>query len=69
MIYIEKTLIEITSTLVPPGIFSDLLGSVQMLKRDKVRKATGSYRTYSIPRKTAALVPEFVVGDLPSSEL
>ena len=30
-----------------PGIFSDLLRSVQMLKRDWVRKATGSYRTYS----------------------
>ena len=31
-----------------------------------VRKATGSYRTYSIPGKTAALVPEFAVEDLPS---
>ena len=33
-----------------PGIFSDLLRSVQMLKREResgVRKATGSYRTYS----------------------
>ena len=29
-----------------PGIFSDLLRSVQTLKRDWVRKATGSYRTY-----------------------
>ena len=30
-----------------PGIFSDLLRSVQMLKRESgVRKATGSYRTY-----------------------
>ena len=25
----------------------------------------GSYRTYSIPGKTAALVPEFAVEDLP----
>ena len=30
-----------------PGIFSDLLRTVQMLKREWVRKATGSYRTYS----------------------
>ena len=30
-----------------PGIFSDLLRFVQMLKRVGVRKATGSYRTYS----------------------
>ena len=56
--------------------------SVQMLKRERerekerereresgVRKATGSYRTYSIPGKTAALVPEFTVEDLPSAEL
>ena len=29
----------------------------------------GSYRTYSIPSKTAALVPEFALEDLPSAEL
>ena len=34
-----------------------------------MRKATGSYRTYSNPGKTAALVPEFAVEDLPSAEL
>ena len=34
-----------------------------------LRKATGSYRTYSIPDKTAAFVPEFVVEHLPSAEL
>ena len=34
-----------------------------------VLKATGSYRTYSIPSKTAALVPEFAVEDLPSEKL
>ena len=28
-------------------------------------KATGSYSTYSIPGKTATLVPKFVVEDLP----
>ena len=30
-----------------------------------MRNATGSYRTYSIPGKTAALVPEVAVEDLP----
>ena len=30
---------------------------------------TGSYRTYSIPSKTAALIPEFVMEDLPSAEM
>ena len=30
-----------------------------------MRKATGSYRTYSIPGKTAAWVHEFAVEDLP----
>ena len=34
-----------------------------------MRKTTESYRTYSIPGKTAALVPEFAVEDLPSAEL
>ena len=34
-----------------------------------MRKATGSYRTYSIPGKTADLEPEFAVEDLPSAEL
>ena len=29
----------------------------------------GSYRTYSIHRKAAALVPEFAVKDVPSAEL
>ena len=32
-------------------------------------KLGGSYRTYSIPGKPAALVPEFAVEDLPSAEL
>ena len=34
-----------------------------------MQKATVNYRTYSIPGKTAALVPEFAVEDLPSAEL
>ena len=50
------------------GLFSDLLRSVQILKREWVRKATGSYRTYYIPSKTAALVPDFAVDVLPSAE-
>ena len=29
-----------------PGILSDLLRSVQMLKESGMQKATGSYRTY-----------------------
>ena len=32
-------------------------------------KSTGSYRIYSIPGKTAALIPEFAVEDLSSAEL
>ena len=34
-----------------------------------MRKTTGSYPTYSIPGKSAALVPEFEVENLPSAEL
>ena len=34
-----------------------------------MRKTTGSYRTYSVPGKTAALIPEFAVEDLPTAEL
>ena len=38
-------------------------------EKEWVRKATGICRTYSIPGKTVALVPEFAVQDLPSVEL
>ena len=34
-----------------------------------MRKATESYRTYSIPGKTAPSIPEFAVEDLTSAEL
>ena len=34
-----------------------------------MQKATGSYRIYAIPGKTAVLVPEFAMEDLPSAEL
>ena len=47
-----------------PGISSDLLRFVQMLKRE-----WGAGSTYLIPGKTAALVPEFAMEDLPSAEL
>ena len=40
-----------------------------MLKREWVREAKGSYRTYSIPGETATLVPEFAVENLSSAEL
>ena len=36
-------------------------------KKSGVRKATGSYRTYSNPGKSANLFPEFAVEDLPFS--
>ena len=36
----------LTFRLMPLTSFSDLLSSVQMLKREWVRRATGSYRTY-----------------------
>ena len=52
---VKSTLL--TSTLVPLETFPG------------VQKAMGSYRTYSIPGKTAALVPEFVVEDLLLAEL
>ena len=51
-----------------PGIFSDLLRSVQMLKREWCVESNGKLRSYSIPGKTATLVPEFAVEDLPSAE-
>ena len=52
-----------------PGIFSVLLRSVQMLKREWGEESNGSYCAYSIPGKTAALVPELALEDLPLAEL
>ena len=49
-----------------PGIFSGQFG---WERESGMLKSTGSYRTYSIPGKTAALVPEFAVENLPSAEL
>ena len=47
-----------------PGIFSDLLRSVQMLKRDCGAKSNGKLRYLLIATKTATSVPEFA-EDLP----
>ena len=57
----------LTSTLVPLGIFSDLLRSVQMLRRECGAESNGKLPHLSIPSKTAAWVSEFAVEDLPLS--
>ena len=48
-----------------PGIFSELLRSVQMLKRELGAESNEKLRHLLIPRKTATLVPEFAAKDLP----
>ena len=50
-----------------PGIFSDLLRSVQMLKREWGAECNGKLPHLFIPSKTADLLPEFAVEDLPSA--
>ena len=52
-----------------PGIFSDLLRSVQKLKRDLGTESNGKLAHSFIPSKTAILIPEFAVEDLPRAEL
>ena len=52
-----------------PRIFSDLLRSVQMLKWEWGAESNGKLPHLFIPIKTAALIPEFAVEDLPSAEL
>ena len=47
-----------------PGIFSDLLMSVQMLKREWGAEINGKLPHLSIPSKTAAWVSEFAVDNL-----
>ena len=62
----------LTSTLVPLGSIRSFKVCSDAKEREResgVRKATGSYRNYSIPGKTAALIPEFAVEELPSAEL
>ena len=48
-----------------PGISSDLLRSVQMLKREWGVESNGRLLHLFIPSKTGTLVPEFAVKDLP----
>ena len=52
-----------------PGMFSDLLRSVQILKREWCAESNGKLPHLFIPGKTVTLVPEFAVVDLPSAEL
>ena len=62
----------LSSTLVDPGIFSDLLRSVQKLKGERERErererdaeSNGKLPHLFIPSKTGTLVPEFAVEDL-----
>ena len=56
-----------------PGIFSDILWYVQMLKRERERERERAWGAESngklphlfIPSKTATFVPDFVVKDVP----
>ena len=48
-----------------PGIFSDLLRSLQVLKRVRGEESNGKLPHLFIPNKTATLVPEFAVEFLP----
>ena len=44
-----------------PGIFSDLLGFVQMLKKEWGAESNGKLPHLFIPSKTATYVPEFAM--------
>ena len=48
-----------------PGIFSDLLRSVQMLKRERGAGSNGKLPHLIIPSKPATFVSEFAGEDLP----
>ena len=52
-----------------PVIFSDIFRSVQMLKREWCAESNVKLPHLFIPCKTATLVSEFAVEDLPSAEL
>ena len=54
----------LTSMFGAPGIFPDLLRTVQMLKREWVAESSGKLLHLFIPSKTATLVPAFAVKDL-----
>ena len=51
-----------------PGIFSDLLRFVQILKREWGAESNGKLPHLFISSKTETLVPEFAVEDLPWAE-
>ena len=55
----------LTSTVVPLGSFSDLLRSVQMLNKEWSTESNRKLPHLFIPSKTATLVPEFAVENLP----
>ena len=46
-----------------PGIFSDVLRSVQMLKREWSAESNGKLPHLFIPSKTVTMIPEFAVDD------
>ena len=48
-----------------PGIFSELRRSVQVLKREWGEESNGKVPNLFVASKTATLVPEYAVGDLP----
>ena len=48
-----------------PGIFSDLLRSVQLLKRERGAESNLKVPYLFIPSKTVSLVPELAMEDLP----
>ena len=52
-----------------PGIFLDLLTSVQMLRREWGAKSNGKLSNLFIPSKTATFVPELAVEDLSLSRI
>ena len=54
----------LTSSLVAPGIFSDLFRFVQMLKREWGAESNGKLPYLFIPSKTATWNPDFAVEDL-----
>ena len=66
----ERTVSQIHSPRIhaeAPGIISDLLRSVQMLEREWDAENNGKLSHLFIPSKTATMVPEFTVEDLPLS--
>ena len=61
----SKTPMKSIFNLGVPEIFSDLLKSVQMLKREWGAESNGKLPHLFIPNKTVTLVPELAEEDLP----